>query len=177
MKIIDHSVLKSIIKSKTLFRIGGLDIGSKYVGVAVSDETRTFSSPLKRDIIRKNSSNLDESYQSFSHQLQKVVEEHRIYFLVIGLPIYQGKLTPLGNEIFKMISSIEIPLSIPRSGASLPQELCCTFWDEYNTSNEARAMSAQLTQRRNIIQKQKDGLAAAIILDSFIRFINLPSPS
>ena len=58
----------------------GLDLGTKTLGVAVSDLTNTIASSLT--IIRFNS----EDYYATKHELECIINEYSISDIVLGLP-------------------------------------------------------------------------------------------
>lgn len=57
----------------------GLDLGTKTLGISVSDETRTIASPLKT--IRFKENNLE-----VVPELQEIVKEFNVTKIVLGLP-------------------------------------------------------------------------------------------
>lgn len=65
----------------------------------------------------------EEAIAALSKELDKHTIEHDIAGFVVGVPIYQGKLTPLCEEIIALFSKVEI---------SKPEVFCC-FWDESNS--------------------------------------------
>jgi len=44
----------------------------------------------------------------------------------------------------------------------------CTFWDEYNSTSEAKAAISRVTSKRAVRMREKDSVAACIILDRFL---------
>ena len=58
----------------------GLDLGTKTLGVSVSDTTLTIASSLK--IIRFSDSNYDAAYGD----LKKIIDEYEIGKIILGLP-------------------------------------------------------------------------------------------
>lgn len=58
----------------------GLDLGTKTLGISISDETRTIASPLRT--LRFSEDNNEEIWQ----ELKNIVEEFNVEKLVLGLP-------------------------------------------------------------------------------------------
>ena len=61
-------------------RFLGLDLGTKTLGVAVSDTTNTIATTI--GIIRFESEEYDKTYEP----LKKIIEEYSITDIVLGLP-------------------------------------------------------------------------------------------
>ena len=59
----------------------GLDLGTKTLGVAITDKSNTIASPYKT--IRFNF----EDYESSLIELEKIISENKITEMVLGLPI------------------------------------------------------------------------------------------
>lgn len=169
--------LLDLLKSSSYFKIAGLDIGTRYCGVAISDETRVFVGPAK-DIPRKYKPLSKEDVQYFSAALSRLVVENNIKAFVVGLPIYNNQLTPFCKEIIDLMLQTEISprLSSPPSTESDKSEIVFTCWDESESSVHARLLTRQFSNKRSVINKQKDGLAAGVILHSFLQHVN-PQPS
>ena len=58
----------------------GLDLGTKTLGLSVSDKTNTIASPYKTLHFKEN------EYTSVLQELKKIVEEKEITAFVLGLP-------------------------------------------------------------------------------------------
>ena len=58
----------------------GLDLGTKTLGVSISDETKTIASPLKT--LRFSENNNDE----ILNELEEIVKEFNVEKIVLGLP-------------------------------------------------------------------------------------------
>ena len=94
--------LFDLIRSRSYFKVAALDMGTKYCGVAISDETRMFIGPGK-DIHRKHRPLSKEDIDSMSVALSSLVQENNIKVFVVGLPIYNNELTPFCREIIDVM--------------------------------------------------------------------------
>jgi len=91
----------------------GLDLGEKTIGVAVSDPTRTISSPLKT--LEKAKFSLDAA------ALFKLMDDREAAGLVIGLPVNMD-----GTEGARCQSNRAFARNLLR----LREDLLIAFWDE-----------------------------------------------
>ena len=113
--MLDIEEFKKSIGKKS--RLLGIDPGKNRVGLAISDENKLVSTPLKT-IIKKNNSN-------FIRQINEIVEENNIKGIVVGNPINmdgsRGPSAQSANDFAKYLSNnISIPV---------------TMWDERLSSD------------------------------------------
>ena len=81
-------------------RILGLDIGDKYIGVAVSDLLQMTAQGLKT--IKRTSNK--EDYQ----EIKNLVDEYNINKIVVGLPKnMNGSLGPQSEKVMKFAEKIK----------------------------------------------------------------------
>jgi putative Holliday junction resolvase len=129
-------------------RLIGVDAGTKTLGLALSDVTRTIASPLET-IIRKKFT-LDAA------RLFELVREHDIGGLVIGLPINldgtEGPRAQGTRAICRNINKLS-PLPI-------------LLWDERLTTQAAERMLIDADQTRKRRGEVIDKLAATLILQN-----------
>lgn len=129
-------------------RLIGVDAGTKTLGLALSDVTRTIASPLET-IIRKKFT-LDAA------RLFEIVREHDIGGLVIGLPINldgtEGPRAQGTRAICRNINKLS-PLPI-------------LLWDERLTTQAAERMLIDADQTRKRRGEVIDKLAATLILQN-----------
>jgi RNase H-fold protein (predicted Holliday junction resolvase) len=163
----NSKLLVDLVKSSARFKICGLDIGTKKVGIAITDESRTFVAPYKLDISRKEPRMSKESVQAFSLVFSQFLCSEACKAVIIGLPLHNGKLTPLCDEFIRLIASTNLTLD------SRTPEPLCAFVDEYGSTSRAREISRLTTQgsKISLFQRQRDGLAAALILESFLKTV------
>jgi len=131
-------------------RILALDVGSKRTGVALSDETRLFASPLKT---------IEGSQlKSWVSEIQKLIEEHEVAEVLVGLPLNQfGEEGRDAQNIRKYIAALRGALSIP-----------VIEWDERFTTLQAERTLLEADVSRKGRKKVIDQLAACIILQGYL---------
>ena len=129
----------------------GLDLGSKTLGIAISDLTGVIATSYK--IIRHN-----EEYNKLVDEILKIVKEEKISAIVLGLPKnmdntigYKGELSISFKE--KLEKKIQIPIYLQ---------------DERLTTKEAESILIKNDTSRKKRNKVIDSLAATIILQSFL---------
>lgn len=131
-------------------RLLAIDPGKVRLGLAISDPDRRLASPLttytRRDV---------EQDMRF---LQKMIEEHEIARLIIGLPVHLS-----GREGVQARAAREFgALVAKRTG------LPCVFWDERFTTRAAESAlwTAGLTHKRR--KERRDQVAAQILLQDYL---------
>jgi RNase H-fold protein (predicted Holliday junction resolvase) len=191
-----HTLLKSVNNPDMRFgKLMALDVGTKKVGVAICDETRHYISPvatLQRSL-DKSISNV-----KLSAQLQRIVDQERIVALVVGLPLTADfQMTSHARHITTLMDSIElfepvglrpimpivlateeptIKSTLPGLGRTKPVSTLCpvqtpltaTYWNEYNSSVNARRLAKSLSSRPIVAKRHKDDFAACLILEGFL---------
>jgi len=127
-----------------------LDVGTKTIGIALSDELRLFPNPyrtLSRQGVRRD-----------VDALQHVIEAQDVDHVVVGLPLELD-----GSEARSARLARQVGDAV-RERSGLP----VTYIDERFTSVEAE----QLLIRMNVSRKRRreviDQAAAALILQSFL---------
>ena len=129
----------------------GLDLGSRTLGVAISDKTGFIASSLK--VIRHN-----EEYDRLLDEVKKLVEELEIDAIVLGFPKNmnntigpKGELSLEFKEKLETISGLEIVLQDERLTSVI--------------SNQVMIMADVSRKKR---KKKVDGIAAQLILQSYL---------
>lgn len=186
MKIFELEGFKRILsirmKSKPLsqsYRLMGLDYGSKRVGISLSD-SMTHAFPLdtyKRKLtpsyydstkLKVNYMKLDdESINHASNYITTIVNEHNVFGIVVGLPLMEDNSTSILCE--EIISFMQ-KLNVESLDESMP--CICTMWNERGSTVAARGHISSLSKKRRLFMENKDSLAAAIILQSFLNHFN-----
>ncbi len=131
-------------------RILALDVGTKTIGVAVSDELRISSNGVKT-IQRK-------SIKSDMNELKKIIEEYIPAEIVIGLPYREdGSLSKRGQDIEDFSKKIENRFKLP-----------IIYVDEsYSTVFAEKALiEADLSRKKR--KKIIDKMAAVVILQGYL---------
>ncbi len=133
-------------------RILGLDLGSKTLGVSVSDETMTIASGITT--LRFEENKPEEALE----ELKKIIEYYNVKQIVIGLP--KNMNNTYGDAVLRtknFIKILEDNFSIP-----------IYEQDERLSSVSANKVliSAELSRRKR--KKSVDMVAATIILQNYL---------
>ncbi|ARK29246.1 Holliday junction resolvase RuvX [Halalkalibacter krulwichiae] len=130
----------------------GLDVGTKTIGVAISDElgwTAQGLSTLRRD---------EESPEKDFQAIVALVEENNVDTVVIGLPKnMNGTIGPSGERSQAFADT-------------LSEHVACTIkmWDERLTTVAAERMLISADVSRKKRKKVIDKMAAVMILQGFL---------
>lgn len=129
----------------------GLDLGSRTLGVAVSDKTGLIASNYKT--IRHN-----EEYDLLLEEVKKLTEEVNAAGVVLGFPKNMNNtIGPKGELSLEFKEKLENILTIP-----------VYLQDERLTTKSATDMLIMGNVSRKKRKKVVDSLAATIILQSFL---------
>ena len=130
----------------------GLDLGSKTLGIAISDASNTIASVLKT--IRFS----DEDYQSLIEPLKEILINHDVKTVVLGYPLNMNGTVGVRAEIcLKFKEMLEKQLNV-----SVVME------DERLTSVISNQILIEADLSRKKRKKKVDWLAAQIILQSYL---------
>jgi putative holliday junction resolvase len=133
-------------------RVMGLDVGSKTVGVAISDELGWTAQGLETLKI-----NEDENSFGFE-QLGKIINEYQVEKVVVGLPKnMNGTIGPRGEASQKFAKELE-----ERFGIS------AILWDERLTTMAAERVLLEADVSRKKRKKVIDKMAAVMILQGYL---------
>lgn len=131
----------------------GLDLGTKTLGVAISDKTGTIASFLK--VIQFPS----EDYENALNEVLKIVEEYNINKIALGFPKNMNNSCGFASlRSLKFKESLESKLDIP-----------IILIDERLTTVEAENLLINSDIKRKKRKKVIDGVAATIILDTLLK--------
>lgn len=129
----------------------GLDLGSRTLGVSVSDKTGMIASSFKT--IRHQ-----EEYDLLLQEVKKLVQELGIDAIVLGFPKNMNNtIGPKGELSLKFKEKLESILPIP-----------VYLQDERLTTKEATNILIKGNTSRKNRKKVVDSLAATIILQSYL---------
>lgn len=137
-------------------RLMGLDVGTKTVGLALSDTRLVIASPL--DTIRRR------RFRDDAARLFALVDDHRVGGLVIGLPlILAGGDGPRTQSVRQFARNVVALRDLP-----------VAFWDERlsTAAVERQMIAADLTRKRRA--EIVDRVAAAYILQGCLDFLGRP---
>ena len=134
-------------------RLLGIDLGTKRIGIAISDYDQKIATPLQT---------LDKSKQGkLIDELESIITENDIKGIIIGNPINMdgtyGKSSQSAKDTAINISNkIDIPVSL---------------WDERLSTVGAFKLSSELDVNVSKREKDIDKFAAAFILQGALDFI------
>lgn len=132
-------------------RVLGIDLGSKRVGVAVSDRSGTIATPLC--VIERGAS------QRVDHnEIARLVQEEEVVAIVVGLPLNMdgtaGKAAEAAlREVERMTTVVGVPVYVH---------------DERLTTVEADRVLMEQKMRAQARRRVVDKVAAAVILQSWL---------
>ena len=129
-------------------RLMGLDLGSKTIGVATSDRTRTIATPIET-IARKK-------FTADAERLLRIIEAENIGLIVLGMPVNMD-----GTEGARCQST----RAFARNFARL-SPVPIVFWDERLSTAAVERMLIQADASRARRDQVIDKLAAAWILQA-----------
>ena len=131
-------------------RVMALDLGSKRVGVALSDPTRTIAQSY--GVVQRKSR--DEDFARY----QQIMTEQKVTLLVVGLPTTsEGGDSETAVWIRDYIAEFSQQCGVP-----------IQFWDESFTTVQAEDSLRQRGKRGKKARQQVDAVAAAFILQSYL---------
>ena len=131
-------------------RILAIDHGTKRIGVAVSDETKTIAQPLEYIPA--------EPFADFLEHLKKILTEKEISLILIGMPRnMNGSYGPATQKVETFIGVLKTAITVP-----------IKTWDERLTSTMANRTMVQGNVRRDKRKEKVDAMAAAILLQSYL---------
>lgn len=136
-----------------VMRYLGLDLGTRNLGVAISDTSHIIASPLT--VIRFP----EGQYEIALEELKKILDEYQISKIALGLPKNMNGSEGFASErsrLFKELleQNIDIPVYLV---------------DERLSTMEAENILLEADLSRKKRKKVIDGVAAVIILETFIK--------
>ena len=131
----------------------GLDLGTKTLGLSLSDKTNTIATPYETIHFNEN------EYASVLKSLEKVVKEKEITDFVLGLPKNMNNSLGFASE-----RSLEFK-KILEEYFSLPVHLV----DERLSTVEAEKILLLSDKSRKKRKKVIDNVASSLILETFLK--------
>jgi putative holliday junction resolvase len=130
----------------------GLDVGSKTVGIAISDELGWTAQGLK-------TLKIDEEKNKFGfEEIGQLIKEYGITQVVIGLPKnMNGSIGPRGEASQRYAEQIENQFSVST-----------ILWDERLTTMAAERVLLEADVSRKKRKKVIDKMAASMILQGYL---------
>jgi len=141
---------KDFLKALPDGRIIALDMGTKKIGIAITDEKRSIAMPSETIINRGNKQSILD--------ISQICKNKKIVGIVIGLPISFDEHDTTFSKFVKVFAE-------SLSHATL---LPIIFHDERLSSFEAEDLIKNNCKSRNLDKKLVDKIAASYILESFL---------
>lgn len=133
-------------------RILGLDVGSKTIGVAVSDEFGWTAQGLKTIQIE------EEQQQAGLPELEEIINEYNIEKIIVGLPKnMNGTIGPRGEISLQFAEILKNKFHIP-----------VELWDERLTTMAAERVLLSADVSRKKRKRVIDKMAASLILQGYL---------
>ena len=130
-------------------KILSIDLGKKKVGIAISNNKHTVTTPIKNMLRNK----------LFHENIKKIILEYDVGAILVGLPLnYDKSLNKISQFIVDISKNMDLYLI--ENKINLP----IFFWDENFSSFEAETLVRDFYKGKKI-----DKFAAKIFLDDFIR--------
>ncbi|KPJ58950.1 MAG: Holliday junction resolvase [Deltaproteobacteria bacterium DG_8] len=131
-------------------RVLGLDIGSKTIGVAVSDEMSLIAQGITT--LRRKGLNQDIK------QLLRLIEEHRVEKIIVGLPKnMNGSLGTSAKMVLSFIDELKKFVDLP-----------IITWDERLSTVAAQRVLLEADMSRKKRKRVIDKVAALITLQGYL---------
>ncbi len=131
-------------------RILGLDVGTKRIGVAMSDElliTAQGASTIERSVLKKD-----------LNAIKDMVRENGVSEVVVGLPLnMDGSYSAKTKEVIEFMDNLSKSVGVP-----------VKTWDERLTTVQAERVLLEADMSRAKRKRLVDKLAAQVILQSYL---------
>ena len=131
----------------------GLDLGTKTLGLALSDKSNLIASPFK--VLRWDGENYDLLFK----ELDSIIEDNQITDLVLGLPKNMNNTLGFAAE-----RSLKFKEALEER-----YKLNITLIDERLSTVEATNYLLDADMSRKKRKQVVDGVAASIILDTYLK--------
>lgn len=127
-------------------RLAGLDLGTKTIGVALSDATRSVATPLET-IARKK-------FAQDAERLRVIFNDHAIGAIILGLPVnMDGTEGPRAQATRAFARNLATKIDLP-----------LVFWDERMSTQAVTRTLLEADASRKRRAEVVDKMAAAYIL-------------
>lgn len=130
----------------------GLDLGTKTLGIAISDLTHTIATSNK--IIKME----ENDYASLIEPIKKIIEEEKIEKIILGFPLnMDNTIRERGEETLLFKKLLEEMIKLP-----------VILQDERLSTKEAHNYMLEADMSRKKRKQKIDSLAASIILQTYL---------
>lgn len=139
-------------------KLMGLDVGTKGIGIAVSDEMGIVAQALT---MMACSGDVEKDAAGVA----KLVEELKIERIVVGMPLMlDGRKGIQAEKVERFVKALRVAVKVP-----------VVFWDERLTSAQVERLLIESGERRDVRKKVIDKLAAVVILRSYMDSLSFVS--
>lgn len=129
----------------------GLDLGSKRIGVALSDSSGTIATPFT--VLARQTRAADDH-----RSIARLVAEEEVDIVVVGLPLnMDGSLGPAARAAVAEAEALATVVAVP-----------VQTWDERRTTVSADQAMMQANMRAQARRRVVDKVAAAVMLQSWL---------
>lgn len=133
------------------FRLLGLDVGDRRIGVAVSDPTGSLATPVEVYHRRDRASDV--------RHVLTLVRDLEVSGIIVGLPKNMD-----GSEGLQAEKTRDFAASLTDAG------LVVSLWDERLSTVEATRRLVEAGRKGKSIRQRIDSEAAALILESYLDY-------
>jgi len=133
-------------------KVLGLDLGSKTLGIAISDVFATFAQPVETFQFKTN------HYKHAIEYVALLVEKENVTTIVLGLPINMDNTENERSEISRRFAK-------KLEGAT---KINVVLWDERMSTMEVERVLIDGGVRREKRKQHVDKLAATVILQNYL---------
>lgn len=134
-----------------ILRVMALDIGSKNIGVAISDPLGMIAYGL--EVIERTAED-----NIYLQKIKELVEHYQVEEIVVGFPRHmKGTPGTIAADVLAVVERLRGELRIP-----------IVTWDERLTTVAAEKILIAADMRREKRKKKVDKVAAALILESYL---------
>ncbi|MFM7649895.1 MAG: Holliday junction resolvase RuvX [Acidimicrobiaceae bacterium] len=131
----------------------GLDLGTRRIGVAMSDSSGVIASPLT--VLTRSSTHAQDH-----KKIQELIDEYEVDCVVVGMPLsMSGKVGPAAKSAQDEINEMESALSVP-----------VYSYDERLTSKTANESMMQANMKAQARRRIVDKIAAAVMLQGWLDY-------
>lgn len=128
----------------------GLDIGDRWIGVAVSDPSGKLASPLTIIGRTKDMADLEA--------IDSIIEQNDVGRIIVGLPrSMNGSLGRQAEKVQEFTDQLRRHVEVPME-----------FRDERLTTVSANRLMRESSTKKSKTKARDDAIAAALILQSFL---------
>jgi putative Holliday junction resolvase len=132
-------------------RVLGLDLGSRRIGIAVSDRSGTIASPL---VVLGRSGDVARDHQA----IKALVEEEEAEAVVVGLPLsLDGSIGPAARAALAETEVLASVVGVP-----------VVSYDERFTTVSAERPMREMRMRAEARRRVVDKVAAAVMLQAWL---------